>query len=278
MVGLLYAGLCSAILFGKVQHIYSRATVIFSHCCVIRYGEGCDEDEEDDDYDGISDDDVIDISLTESIPEETDIIQPRNLPYPFLQFRIANQKANILTGNICNVKIKASAVKATDQNQKINGRIAGPQRLFYNVHVEPNVVPLFDRLVYVRHVLNKHSPLLNAGTRRMIQQNKGRWPAAINTAEKLRSCLDLEQIIVSLEGISDISRSTVKAQYAYNPDVIKVGWRFVEMIYKSEDENQDEYNVDFDLINVIEEQSPGDGEALMKDNIFDHNETLSNAS
>jgi len=45
-----------------------------------------------------------------------------------------------------------------------------------------------------------------------------------------------------------------------------------------EDDNEDEFNVDFDLINVIEEQSPGDGEALRTDNIFDHNETLSNAS
>ena len=51
-LGLLYAGMCAAILFGKVNRVQSHANIIFSNSVCLQY----EEVEEDDDYDIMEDD------------------------------------------------------------------------------------------------------------------------------------------------------------------------------------------------------------------------------
>ena len=41
-IGLLYAGMCAAILFGKIQRVQSHAQIEFSDAVCITYGDGSD--------------------------------------------------------------------------------------------------------------------------------------------------------------------------------------------------------------------------------------------
>lgn len=47
-MGLLYAGMCGAILFGKVNRVQSHAKLIFSNAVCLQYEEIEEEEEEDD--------------------------------------------------------------------------------------------------------------------------------------------------------------------------------------------------------------------------------------
>ena len=274
LCGVLYAGFCSAILFGKVQHIYSRASVIFSQCCVMRYGAGCGGNHEEDDDENyvFNEDDIDDIDDIGPQDSRGQPMKERNsVPHPFLLFRIVNKKANYILGNICNVDIRASVVKEASEisfTSRANGKgNPSKRRFFQTVQIEPSSVPLFDKIVFVRHILDKHSPLLNYETRRLIRKNKGRWPIDINSPEEIRSCLNFAQMIISLEGLSDTSRSNVYAIQTYIPEDIKIGWRFVDMMYETRVNNKLQYRVDFDLIDVIEEQVEGQGDDLTGDNV-----------
>ena len=48
LVGLLYSGMCAAILFGKVNRVQSHAPVLFSHALCVMYSENCLDEEEND--------------------------------------------------------------------------------------------------------------------------------------------------------------------------------------------------------------------------------------
>ena len=47
-MGLLYAGMCGAILFGKVNRVQSHAKLIFANAVCLQYEEIAEEEEEDD--------------------------------------------------------------------------------------------------------------------------------------------------------------------------------------------------------------------------------------
>lgn len=279
LFGVLYAGFCSAILFGKVRNIYSRATVDFSDVCVIQYGGGIEKEEEDTDTDFDEDDDNAGENeyraeietkgeSRESLkdPQEASDrrISHRHIPHPELLFRIVNKKANSIGREITNLDINVGVVIESQHENTGDNDITrtAPPRKFHGVNIEPSCVPLFDRIVYVRHVLKQDSFMLNKETRNMMKRNNGKWPLHIDTAARIRSCLDFAYIIVSLEGISDVSRSTVHAQKIYNREEVKIGWRFVEMTYKANGNSKLEYLVDFDLMNVVEEQIGRGGEPL----------------
>ena len=276
LIGVLYAGFCGAILFGKVQHIYSHATATFSDVCVVRYGEGCDEGLEDDD--GYDDDTGFSESSSNGILVESNdknakktngrnlsITRAKNVPHPVLLFRVLNDRANQKNGSITNLLINIVGVIELENYNACPraGRKTAPRRFFRKMNIEPSSVPLFDRIVYVRHILDEHSPLLNHGTRKMIKKLNGKWPPSIDTAEQIRSCLDFEQIVVSLEGTSAITKSNVSAQKIYQNNEVKIGWRFVDMTYQNITKTgKPGYLVDADLVNVIVEQSDGEGENL----------------
>ena len=132
-VGILYAGFCGAILFGKVTKIYTDAMITFSEVCVIRYGkEGIDNEEDDDDYEEEGADDNKDSDGMSSFSSS------KNSPFPILVFRIANDLANKdKYGNILNVEISGTVVveskTLTDLNDK---KDALPKKRFYDFELE----------------------------------------------------------------------------------------------------------------------------------------------
>ena len=93
-VGVLFAGITGAIIFGKVARVQSIAQVLFSHPICVRYGTGVMEpkagdDASEDDEDGDKNKDAA----------ENDSLE---LPFPILEFRMVNELAIQKGGEIMN--------------------------------------------------------------------------------------------------------------------------------------------------------------------------------
>jgi len=306
-VGVLYAGFCGAILFGKVQSTFSNALVIFSDICVIRYGQGSDQDNFDindnDDDDDLSsghetatakppatrvshaislfrvvndfdvndhdDQDTFDVKVNGDSSGKREIATAKppsaNVPHPILVFRVVNERANQIKGNITNLSVDAVGViekwhpSAHDSSEMV------AKRRFHQISIEPSSLPVFVRISHFRHVLDENSCLLNIETRKMIKRNHGKWPPSIDSAKKIRETLQFESIIVSLEGVSSVSKSTVYSQKTYQQDEIRIGWRFIDITHKEQDRNGTRYAVNLDLINVVTEQVGGGCDALTEE-------------
>lgn len=72
--------------------------------------------------------------------------------------------------------------------------------------------PFFKRVWLARHVLDEYSPLVKSKVRKMIRKNGGNWPEKLNSYNGVRESLRFNQILVSLNGVSNISASDVYAQ------------------------------------------------------------------
>jgi len=115
-VGILYSGLCGAILFGKVSRIQSFAQVLFSDPIVVRYGSGVAEDidegafnfEEEMRAEQKKED------LEEGVQTRGDVWKPRNknIQCPVLEFRIVNRLNNTPGGEIMDATL--NCVASTD--------------------------------------------------------------------------------------------------------------------------------------------------------------------
>lgn len=86
------------------------------------------------------------------------------------------------------------------------------KHIFSKMMIEASEHPFFRRVWVARHVLDAHSPILKHKVRRQIRRNGGSWPVKLNNADAIRECLQFNQILVSLTGVSNISASDVYAQ------------------------------------------------------------------
>lgn len=86
------------------------------------------------------------------------------------------------------------------------------KHIFSKMTIEASEHPFFRRVWVARHVLDEHSPILKNKVRRQVRRNGGSWPEKLNDASAIRDCLEFNQILVSLTGISNISASDVYAQ------------------------------------------------------------------
>jgi hypothetical protein len=80
----------------------------------------------------------------------------------------------------------------------------------------------------------------------------------LNNAAGIRESLKFNQILVSLNGISNVSASDVNAQQIYDFADLNVGYDFVNLLYR----DGDGLKVDTVLINDVREQNGGGGETL----------------
>jgi len=134
------------------------------------------------------------------------------------------------------------------------------KRIFSKMMIEAGEHPFFKRVWLARHVLDDTSPIVKPKVRRQIQRNNGYWPERLNNYQKVRESLQFNQILVSLNGVSNVSASDVYAQKIYDYVDINVGYQFVNILYKDADGN---LKVDTDLINDVREQKGGGGEPLI---------------
>jgi hypothetical protein len=134
------------------------------------------------------------------------------------------------------------------------------KHVFSKVMIEASDHPFFKRVWLARHVLDETSPILKAKVRRQIRKNGGGWPSRLNSYTAIRDSLQFNQILVSLNGVSNVSASTVYAQKIYDFVDINVGYQFVNILYRDPDGT---LGVDTDLINDVREQNGGGGEPLI---------------
>ena len=325
-MGVLYAGFCGAILFGKVLRIQSHAQVIFSDPIVVRYGSGMQEHVDESELIGDNDEDI-----------------NKKIPCPVLEFSITNRLfgdpggeiidaslnvvANVNARDVDPVLIDALNVRRSkhlrtysyggqDDNNTLDSLLNGSisddddddtagsgrgsldsrqsrrrrkmsttptifdslikrqhlavdedpssrlvnKRIFSKMTIEAGEHPYFKRRWVGRHILDEDSPLVKPRVKRMIRKNKGYWPESLNDYAAVRESILFNQILVSLNGVSNLSASEVYAQKIYDFVDMNVGYQFVNTLYKDDD---GALKVDTDLINDVREQHGGGGEPLI---------------
>lgn len=254
-VGVLYAGCCGAILFGKVLRIQSSAQVQFSQPIVIRFGKGLNSAE-----------DVLGSSATNPSEESQ---QPT---CPILEFRLINELHSTHKGEIVDASINCVvSKKMTDHNETgdddnddkegtnsasmapgpsrwknlnfFSKRDNGPEklktlprRMFSKLKLTHEEHPFFKRAWTAVHILDETSPLLNPAMRSEIRENRG-WPKEKNNWRTIREHLDFYQIIVSVNGVSRMNNAHVYSQKIYDSVDVVIGYQFVHLLTKDEKDN-----------------------------------------
>jgi hypothetical protein len=104
---------------------------------------------------------------------------------------------------------RVKTYQAVDDN--IDGEEAS-RRIFTKLELDVPDHPFFKRVWSARHTLNEHSPLLSNKARRLLRENGGFWPAALNHHAAVRASIHFDQIIVSLSGTSNADANSVYAQ------------------------------------------------------------------
>ena len=82
----------------------------------------------------------------------------------------------------------------------------------------------------------------------------------MNHYEGVKRAIKFDQLVVNLSGTSNISAASVYAQKIYEDFDISIGYRFVNLVYKSSITKR--MMLDMDMINDIVEQENGGGEPM----------------
>jgi hypothetical protein len=303
LVGVLYSGFCGAILFGKVLRIQSRAQVVFSDPIVVRYGSGVIVDQIDDGSDcskipcpvlefrianrlfNESGGEIMDATLNVVASIDTDEAD-HALGESFMDPEGGDAESDgdpntdpELSASVTSkLRLRPQMRKKLDLWRSIAtskgsmtvdeepvSRIASKHN-FSKMLIEASEHPFFKRVWLARHVLNENSPILVPRVRRQIRRNGGYWPGRLSTHDGVRESLRFNQILVSLNGVSNVSASDVYSQKIYDFVDVNVGYQFVNILYKDRD---GAVGVDTDLINDVREQNGGGGEPLIVDDEVD---------
>jgi len=147
----------------------------------------------------------------------------------------------------------------TEVQEDPSGKLA-PRRVFAKIFVETPEHPFFRRVWIVRHRLNEESPLLKAPARHLVKSNSGFWPKELCSAESIRNSFHFHKFLVHLTGTSNADANSVYAQQTYDFSDVCVGYRFVNQLYR--DEQDGTLRMDPNLINDIMEQAGGGSEKL----------------
>ena len=293
LVGVLYSGFCGAILFGKVLRIQSHAQVIFSDPLVIRYGSGLGQANPEDDND---DDEETVQKVACPVLEFRIVNRLYNELGGEIMDATINCVANVDSNDLANVTDAVS--ERSDSGSEAGSSIFGggsehssgvsslhkflhfsgfsmhrhPQavdedptsrlvtkHIFSKLHIEASDHPFFKRVWLARHTLDEESPIVKPRMRRAIKRNGGYWPNRHNNYAAIRDSLQFNQILVSLNGVSNVSASDVYAQKIYDFVDVNIGYQFVNLLYR---EGDGKLGVDTDLVNDVREQNGGGGEPL----------------
>lgn len=148
---------------------------------------------------------------------------------------------------------------STFDEQDPSAKLAN-KRMFSKMLIETSDHPFFKRVWVGRHVMDDTSPIVKPKVKRQIRRNKGYWPARLNNHDAIRDSLQFNQILVSLNGVANVSASDVYAQKIYDFVDVNIGYQFVNILYKDKDNS---LKLDIDLLNDVREQRGGGGEPLL---------------
>ena len=294
--GLLFAGMCAAILFGKVNRIQSHANIIFCNAVCLQY------EEMDDDEDGLDEGDslrspvggrgVIGVPLSNSVPmvPEFDVESPlpvtpqdqRESPSDLVSnLQTWNTKDSIETTTrfmdqfngcpvlkfqVVNELCNREGSEIVDAIMKVVGiKFKGPGGcVTHSQYVRVNLMnfehPFLSRVWTGVHILDSSSPLLNDRARQRIRDNNGSWPSNWFDPDVIRTKLEFHDLIVTVAGISNVSAVTVHAYKRYKIGDVLIGYNFAPIVFRDRDTGVLE--VDLSMVNDVREQSGLRGEDL----------------
>ena len=118
----MFAGMCGAVLHGKVARVRSQAQVLFTDPIVVRYGEGVIHPDDDDDDD---DDEPSQASMKEGEATEAGVEKLKQLPCPLLEFRVVNRLHAAKGGEIMDATMN---IVASIDEQQISDDILNENR------------------------------------------------------------------------------------------------------------------------------------------------------
>jgi hypothetical protein len=275
-LGLCYAGMCAAILFGKVNRVQSHANVIFSNAVCLQYEwvreqydfEGDDDDDDDADdksgtetqlreYETCNEDvenpSTQDITLAQSPPLQDSFIDQYD-GCPVLKFQVINERCNKQGGEIVDAIMKVIGVKFKKDQDRIT------RSEYVRVNLVDFEHPFFSRVWHGVHILDASSPLLTDEAKRTIRQNNGSWPSSWFVPDAIREKLDFHDLIVTVMGISNVSAVTVHAYKQYKIGDVLIGYNFAPLVFR--DKATGVLEVDRTLENDVREQQGLQGEDL----------------
>lgn len=290
LFGVIFSGFCGAILFGKILRIQSTAQVVFSDPLVIRYGAGVSGEYDVTSTagdDGKSPCPVLEFRIVnkrygdiggEILDATLNVVAVAHKSYsksfsPDSNHSMGTDKSDGVSKHKQNTTYDAPESQNTSQSnhqdnllaeqewrEKIEtNRIIKDDFIFSKMRVTPSDHPFFKRVWLVKHILDHESPLLKPSIRRQIRQNGGQWPQKLNHHELIRESLQFNQILVSLNGLSNVSAIDVYAQRIYDFVDVNIGYQLVNILYRAKN---GEVGVDIDLLNDVREQVGSGGEPL----------------
>lgn len=268
-MGLLYAGICTAIMFGKIGRIQSHAQVTFSDAMCVEYGKEKAEESSNSSRTLNS----VRMSLTESIQEEGEddvssdrsddedaiVVRPimkpqasfrskRKIMCPVIKFQLVNQLCNEAGGEILDANMNVMVRKEKESYP------FEPIARFIRVQLEEPSHPYFNRVWHARHVLDHNSPLVSVAARSRIRMNGGYWPEDLNSPQGVRENLKFSSVIITMTGISNISAESVQISKRYYHHDVLIGYDFAPSLYI--EDGSEMLKVDMNLVNdVIEQKS-----------------------
>lgn len=294
-IGLLYAGICTAIMFAKIGRIQSHAQVMFSDCVCIEYGKERDivqwdimkdiariqeandraipsireVDEDHLDHDDTSSEGDHDGDDNSDSGDDSGFLskyvqKPKPPQVPVLQKR--KIQCPVIKFQLINELCNQYGGEILDATMNVMVRKEKesypyePIARFLRVNLEEPSHPFFNRVWHGRHILNEDSPLVSIDARKMIRSNKGYWPEELNNPTAVREHLRFSSLIITMTGISNVSAESVQiAKRYYHHDVV-IGYDFAPMLYK--DEGSERLKVDMSLSNDVIEQTHTFAEVL----------------
>lgn len=259
-LGLLFAGMCAAILYGKVNRTQSHANIMFSNAVCIQYEEEEDEIEDDDEGSdpplfSIDDDVAAAVAKDEEnqVKEDSKFVDQYN-GCPILKFQVVNELANQEGGELVDCFMKAVGVKFKGRDGNVT------EHQYVRVNLVDYEHPFLSRIWHGVHILDASSPLLTDAARERIRENSGSWPSKWFDPEIIRSKLDFHDLNVMVTGLSNISAVTVHAYKRYKIGDVLIGFNFAPIVFRDIDTGNLE--VDLSMSNDVREQAGMRGENL----------------
>lgn len=237
--GLIFSGMCTAIMFGKIGRIQSHAQVKFSEAICVVFAKKKNDGHQCN---------YCDVNRKKVIGNDKDNI-PQDSPTsilacPELRIQMVNKLFNDTGGEIFDASLKLLATHDPD-GHSTSARI-------FNVDLRENLHPFLKRVWHARHILDQYSPLLTTAAREKIAFNEGNWPVEWNNEDLVKEQLKFSDLIVTLTGLSGLSSEPVFGAKSYNSDNVVVGYDYASLLYKFSGSNV--LRVDMSLINDIVSQ------------------------
>ena len=174
--------------------------------------------------------------------------------------RVNSSRFFMNSNSEANRKARSILVDDLAAGRSIDSLLLGNDNKFLDVKLECPVIPIFQRVWNVQHVLDENSPLLRKSVREKIR-TRHRWPEEYNSAEGIRRALNrFGQMHIIFQTVTHSGIIAYKHKTYDFHDVI-IGYRFADISYL----NAKIKGVDIDrsLLNDIVEQNSGGGELLM---------------